>query len=181
MTLFSIASPGPTLTDISLSTFGLPVVRNLNEIIFDLTPALSTWTRYTPLWVSSGTQPVLNNGLLDARFMRIGQMGYVEVKLAFGTLTTPGTGFYTWTLPPSWNVATAGTSFNTVVGAAYVIDAVPGVIYVGVTNVGVTNIATGENAFTLSTHEAATAVGQGVPVGLSSLDVIAFNAAVELA
>lgn len=57
------------------------------------------WTSYTPVWSSSGTQPVLNNGTLVGYYAKIGRLVVAKIMLNTGNTTTFGTGFYSWTLP----------------------------------------------------------------------------------
>lgn len=64
-------------------------------------PAIDTgaWTPYTPTWTSTGTLPVLGNGILAGRYTRIGRTIHGTIYTAMGSTTTFGTGNYFWTLP----------------------------------------------------------------------------------
>jgi hypothetical protein len=59
------------------------------------------WTSYTTTWAASGTAPAIGNGTLAARYRRSASSDLViaEVRMAMGSTTTYGTGFYSWTLP----------------------------------------------------------------------------------
>lgn len=63
---------------------------------FGLTP----WTTYTPLWTSSGTQPVLGDGSLTGRYVNIGATIIGEIRLQAGvTGFSRGSGTYRLSLP----------------------------------------------------------------------------------
>ncbi|MFF1297916.1 MULTISPECIES: hypothetical protein [unclassified Streptomyces] len=64
------------------------------------------WTTYTPTWTSTGTAPVLNNGTLTGRYMKIGRNVLIEINLIAGSSTTFGTGNYSFSLP--FQAATTG-------------------------------------------------------------------------
>src|SRR5262249_46524474 len=57
------------------------------------------WTSYTPVWSSSGTQAVLNNGTLTGEFMQVGDLVLVRIVLTMGSTTTFGTSTYRLSLP----------------------------------------------------------------------------------
>jgi hypothetical protein len=57
------------------------------------------WQDYTVSWTSSGTAPVIGNGTLTGRFCVIGDTVHFSIKLTGGTLTTWGTGNYSFSLP----------------------------------------------------------------------------------
>lgn len=63
------------------------------------TGAGNAWTPYTPTWASSGTQPVVNNGAIAGRYIRIGKLVIFQMSLTMGTTTTFGTGNYSFSLP----------------------------------------------------------------------------------
>ncbi|MGW0578079.1 hypothetical protein ACWD25_19380 [Streptomyces sp. NPDC002920] len=47
-----------------------------------------TWTNYTPVWYSStGTAPVVGNGSLNGRYVKLGTLVHVRARLAIGTTT----------------------------------------------------------------------------------------------
>jgi hypothetical protein len=84
---------------------------------------------YTPVWSSSGTAPVLNNGTLAGIFSIAGKTMSILINQAMGSTTTYGTGTYKWSLPfapgtilmGSAMCLDAGTAFHT--GAVYGADA----------------------------------------------------------
>lgn len=81
------------------------------------------WTDYTPVWAASGTQPVLNNGSLVGRWVRVGDLVVCIGKLLAGTTTTYGTGTYTISLPVTSNNFIGG---NGVIGSAWIRDSSSG-------------------------------------------------------
>ncbi|WP_406730886.1 hypothetical protein [Streptomyces sp. NBC_01794] len=66
-------------------------IRDQFNSIFD------PWTTYTPTW--AGGSPVIGNGTLTGRHMKVGRTCHVAVKQQNGSTTTYGSGGYTWTLP----------------------------------------------------------------------------------
>lgn len=60
---------------------------------------MGDWASYTPIWSSSGTQPVLGNGQLSGRYTRVGKTVYFEFLFIYGSTSNAGTGAYWWNLP----------------------------------------------------------------------------------
>jgi hypothetical protein len=54
---------------------------------------------FTPTWSSSGTQPVLSNGTLTGKYVRIGPAIWFVMSLTAGSSTTFGTGRWEFLLP----------------------------------------------------------------------------------
>jgi len=54
---------------------------------------------YGPTWATTGTPPVIGGGSLTAQYVRRGTWVEVDMKLAFGSGTTAGTGAFTLSLP----------------------------------------------------------------------------------
>jgi len=69
------------------------------EVTNFMTADTSAWSAYTPVWASSGTQPVLNNGTLTGFYRQIGQTVNFRMTLLMGSTTTFGTGTYSITIP----------------------------------------------------------------------------------
>lgn len=179
MALFPIVSPGPTLTDISLSEFGVPVVSNLNQLIFALNPALSPWTAYTPIWEGSTGAPAIGTGSLVGRFMRLGKVGFLEITQVMGTGGSFGSGIYTWSLPFGW-VSASNPGITVVCGNAQVYDAAPTpTVYIGAVNV-----ASSADRVNISTHMAPAGPGPMTAVSpiaiLASGDIIQLQICLEL-
>lgn len=76
------------------------------------------WTTYTPTWTGSTTNPVLGNGVLVGRYMRVGRTIVVHVNLTPGSTTTFGSGNYNWAMPVA--AANQGCSY---VGSAHLLGA----------------------------------------------------------
>lgn len=89
--------------------------------------AITSWTDYTPIWSSSGTQPVLGNGSLTGRYVNIGATIIGEIRLQAGvTGFNRGSGTYHLSLP------TLGVFDNLQpVGNVVMRDEGPGVTYFG--------------------------------------------------
>lgn len=54
---------------------------------------------YTPTWTASTTNPVIGNGTLVGKYLRIGKMCYVRIRLQIGSTTTTGSGSWRFALP----------------------------------------------------------------------------------
>jgi hypothetical protein len=69
------------------------------------------WTSYTPTWSASGTAPAIGNGTLTGRYRRVanGDLVIVEIHQTWGSTTTNGTGFYSWSLPVTATSSAVGT------------------------------------------------------------------------
>ncbi|MFG2589044.1 hypothetical protein [Streptomyces sp. NPDC048438] len=67
-------------------------IRDQFNSIFD------AWTVYTPTWTAS-TDPVLGNGTLTGRYLKIGRTVQVSVLLTCGSTTTYGSGAWNFGLP----------------------------------------------------------------------------------
>lgn len=74
------------------------------------------WTAYTPTWTAATTNPVLGNGTLVGRYMKIGRVVVAHINLTTGSTTTYGSGNYTFSLPVQ--AANAGASY---IGGAHLI------------------------------------------------------------
>lgn len=66
--------------------------------LVDLQRLTETWETYTVVWSSSGTQPVIGNGLLEGKKLVVGKWRRNFVRMVAGSTTTFGTGNYFWTL-----------------------------------------------------------------------------------
>ncbi|MEU6527881.1 hypothetical protein ABZ869_01650 [Streptomyces sp. NPDC046928] len=86
------------------------------EIRDQFNSMFAAWTAYTPTWTSTGTAPVLNNGTILGRYMKIGRTVICHINMTTGSLTTYGTGNYNWSLPVQ--AANAGASY---VGTAHLL------------------------------------------------------------
>jgi hypothetical protein len=69
------------------------------EIRDAVTGIQAAWTAYTPTWAGSTTNPVLGNGTIAGRYMRVGKTFDVNIQLTMGSTTTFGTGVWSFSLP----------------------------------------------------------------------------------
>ncbi|UPT41764.1 MULTISPECIES: hypothetical protein [Streptomyces] len=60
---------------------------------------LDAWTPYTPTWSGATTNPVIGNGTLVGRYMKIGRSCKLRIEMLAGSLTTYGSGGWSLTLP----------------------------------------------------------------------------------
>lgn len=87
-------------------------------------------TAYTPAWTAATTNPAIGNGQIGGKFVKLGRLGVVWVRVVMGSTTTYGTGNYSLGLPAGWSadVATisgavprvgAGQAFDSSAGNGY--------------------------------------------------------------
>lgn len=102
---------------ISKSTFGDPVVNQLN----DLAGLTSAEADYTPVWTSGGTQPTIGNGSLIGAYQSFGNRVRVWLRLVWGSTTSGGTGRWLFTLPftPNHEGVLAATCYDVSAGIPY--------------------------------------------------------------
>jgi hypothetical protein len=92
------------------------------EIRDQLNSFYGAWTPYTPAWTASTTNPVLGNGTVIGRYMKIGRTVLCQIILTTGSTTTYGSGQYSFGLPSalaSSGVDSEGTARLTA-GATYI-------------------------------------------------------------
>lgn len=77
------------------------------EIRDQFNSMFAAWTAYTPSWTATTTNPVLGNGTLTGRHMKIGRTCFVQIDLVTGSTTTYGSGGYSFSLP--FTSASVGT------------------------------------------------------------------------
>lgn len=58
---------------------------------------------YTPVWSSTGTQPVLGNGTIYGEYVQRNSSIDIYIELTMGSTTTYGTGTYQFSLPVASN------------------------------------------------------------------------------
>ena len=80
------------------------------------------WTSYTPQWTTTGggADPVLGNGSMIGKYISVGKLAVVKLRLTWGTTTTGGSGNWQWTLPPTLVPA---VNNNTNLGCCLTLDA----------------------------------------------------------
>jgi hypothetical protein len=86
------------------------------EIRDQFNTMFAAWTSYTPAWTASTTAPVLGNGTIAGRYMKIGRTVICHINLVTGSTTTYGAGNYSFSLPVQ--AANAGAS---IVGHAHLL------------------------------------------------------------
>lgn len=78
----------------------------LNQEIRDqLNSMFDAWTPYTPTWTGSTTNPVLGNGSIAGRYLKIGRTCHVQIELYMGSSTTYGSGGWLLGLPAAASAA----------------------------------------------------------------------------
>lgn len=84
------------------------------------------WTSYSPSWTGSGSNPSIGNGTITGAYMRQGSLCWIKIKIAPGSTTTYGTGFYSVSLPvtPAANdSAIPGIAYDTSASRRYRLNA----------------------------------------------------------
>lgn len=130
---------------------------NIADAILD-----QTNVSYTPVWSSSGTQPVLGNGSISGSYDRNGADIHAYGQLIIGSTTTFGTGVYQFGLPFT-NVG------GTHIGTALILDS--GTLYY--TGVALTD--SGQNYVEITINATNAQVQQGVPITFAAGDVIRWD------
>lgn len=126
----------------------------------------------TPVWASSGTQPVLGNGTLTSQVIRQGKVLAVDIYLTFGSTTTAGTGDWYFTLPSPFAAFTAA---NTVVGVARILDT--GTSWL----IGTAWMNAGSNRIYGSTSASSSQIGAGAPITWATGDTLLLHVEFEMA
>jgi hypothetical protein len=57
------------------------------------------WTSDTPTWTASTTNPVIGNGTLNGRYLKVGRTVHRAIDLLTGSTTTYGSGTYAFSMP----------------------------------------------------------------------------------
>lgn len=134
------------------------------------------WVDYTPTWLGSGGNPVVNNGSLVGRWTKIGSTVHFRVNLLIGSTTNKGSGAYSFGLPQAAATATGGvaTSGGPVwVGSAYGIRT-------GVSDViGAFRIASGDTSFRVGVDGGVNIWSHNYPVTWGTSDTLTFYGSYE--
>lgn len=117
---------------------------------------------YTPVWSSSGTQPVLGDGSINGSYDRNGSDIHAYGQLVMGSTTTYGSGTYRFSLPFT---NTGGTHM----GVALILDS--GTVYY--TGIAITD--NGQSYVEITVGGTGTQVTQGVPITFAAGDVIRWD------
>ncbi|MEU1474512.1 MULTISPECIES: hypothetical protein [Streptomyces] len=134
------------------------------EIRDQFNSMFGAWSSYSPTWTASTTNPVLNDGTLTGRYMKIGRTVIGEVILTCGASTTYGSGAWSFSLP-----AAAASSGFSALGSARMISTD--------TWHGQVSINSGASTFqvtfpTSATNTRSANASQGTPATLASTNSI---------
>jgi hypothetical protein len=58
-----------------------------------------TWTSYNPSWTATVSNPSIGTGTLTGRYMQVGSLVWVFIKMTAGSTTTFGSGLWRFSLP----------------------------------------------------------------------------------
>ncbi|WP_330349565.1 hypothetical protein [Streptomyces sp. NBC_00582] len=146
----------------------------LNQEIRDqFNSMFAAWTTYTPTWTAATTNPVLNNGTINGRYMKIGRTTLVAFRLTMGSSTTYGSGAYSFGVPS----AAASSSVDAIGGTR---------LTSGSTYIGQLFLGSGGSAFNATFPTAATPANASnmtatTPATLASGDIMRGSIAYEAA
>jgi hypothetical protein len=121
---------------------------------------------FDTLWVSSGTQPALGNGTLVSTYRRDGLMCWVNYTLTWGSTTTAGTGFWTFSTP--FKMSTVPGIFT---GTCLVHDVSASTWYTGVSQFWDPTL----NQIVFFCGQGVTGVGTGNPITWATGDFLAIT------
>lgn len=80
----------------------------------------ATSIAYTPTWTAATTNPVLGNGVLTGKYMRVNKLVMASIFLQIGSTTTMGSGVYYFSFPVS---ASTPTNYGPINGNGLFYDA----------------------------------------------------------
>lgn len=79
---------------------GTKFVRDDGTLAVPAGGGLGAWTAYTPTWTATSVNPAIGNGSISGRYKALDSKTYaIQIKLAIGSTTTPGTGTWEFSLP----------------------------------------------------------------------------------
>ncbi|WP_330348178.1 hypothetical protein [Streptomyces sp. NBC_00582] len=146
----------------------------LNQEIRDqFNSIFAAWTNYTPTWTASTTNPVLNNGTITGRYMKIGRTVLSAMTLTCGSTTTYGSGTYSFGVPTA-----AAASGIDMLGTAR--------LTAGSTYIGQCSLGSGASAMNATFPLSATPASAGnmtptTPATLASTHILRLTVAYEAA
>lgn len=87
------------------------------EAIDDLLTSWLTFTSYSPTWTGATTNPVIGNGSISAKYVRMGDLVFAFGLITMGSTTTYGTGEWRLSLPVT-SASLAGGGGGAIVDAS---------------------------------------------------------------
>jgi hypothetical protein len=115
----------PIVDDDGSGTTGTVIDNAWKQELYNQIDGLGTVQAYSVAWsCASGPAPVVGNGTLTGRYLRVGTFVWVNIHLAFGSTTTGGTGGWLFSLPLStrWTGGTGVTASGiALIGSAYAV------------------------------------------------------------
>ncbi len=139
---------------------------------------IGSWTTYTPVWSSSGTQPVLGNGSIAGRYAIVNKIGFAQIRIVVGSTTTVGTGNYYVSFPVA--AGGAATGFGLITSSFQIYDASAGTAYNGNASY-MGNGSTFRSVIYANSTQAANTWGLGSPITPANADEFNFNIVYEVA
>lgn len=149
------------------------VPQDVQNLAADVDAIGGAWISYSPIWSSSGTQPVQNNGTLTGNYRQIGKIAFVRVVLTIGSTTTIGSGVYRFSLP-----ASAAPKVNSLLPALFVDQSDGARLYPCTVRV-IAATSTGDN-MRIAVAGNAASLGATVPAVPATGDVIIIDGSYEV-
>lgn len=69
----------------------------------------TAWTDFVPGWSASSVNPTIGNGSIAGRYKSVGKTCWWYWVIGFGSTTNPGSGVYSFGLPPVGNAASSAS------------------------------------------------------------------------
>ncbi|WP_416983562.1 hypothetical protein [Streptomyces sp. T028] len=146
----------------------------LNQEVRDqFNSIFAAWTSYTPTWTAATTNPVLGNGTITGRYMKVGRTVLAGFTLTTGSTTTYGSGNYSFGVPTA-----AASASQDMLGTTR--------LTAGSTYIGQCSLASGGSSMaatfpTAATPATGTNMSPTTPVTLASGHVLRGSIAYEAA
>jgi hypothetical protein len=101
-----IDAKGDLLAGTAADTVARLAVGATNDTVLTVDSSTATglkysadWTTFTPTWTATTTNPVIGNGTLTGKYIKIGKTVIAQYRFVAGSTTTFGSGNYRFSLP----------------------------------------------------------------------------------
>ena len=137
------------------------------------------WVSYAVAWSSSGTAPVIGNGILRGVYCQIGKTVHVRINLLMGSTTTYGSGTWRFTVPVTADPLESASFYQ--VGSAMMIDESPAALYPGTAFITAATGFIGVSTATGGSSPAASAITVTTPFTWTTNDSVHIQITYEAA
>lgn len=101
----TVRNPAPNTGEISFRADG-PIYEWYTGSAWETLVNPADWSTYTPTWTATTTNPVIGNGTIEGRYIRLGPTVICSGRILMGSSTTFGSGTYVISLPVTAAFAT---------------------------------------------------------------------------